>query len=395
MLPRTFEGAAGDLDRLITQGAEYVYGQSQPGLYGTYLTNAGRNAEAYAFIKSAYATANEAERPYLMNDWGIVLQNLGVSPRAAEPYFREAVRLNPNLWIAYANLMNVDLLAGDEEGAWRLGQIMIKRDGGRPGRAKESDFENLDLVDWNLLVWREANLADEKAHGGLGSQATASAPAIADIDARLHDPADAELQLQTAQSDAADPTIAAIGHFVHGRLAAEAGDVQRAAAEMEAFGAAMTNPIVSSNYGGYGCWIAPAEEAAGHPDKADAALKAGGHYVDCYRFQADILDHRGNWPGAQKAYADAVAIAPDLPAAYYSWGLALARHGDLRGAIVKLQAANVRGPGWGDPLKAWGDLLARQGQWKPALSKYDAALKLAPAWAALHQARDAAAARAG
>ncbi|HEX4096725.1 MAG TPA: tetratricopeptide repeat protein, partial [Caulobacteraceae bacterium] len=138
-------------------------------------------------------------------------------------------------------------------------------------------------------------------------------------------------------------------------------------------------------------WAAPAEEAAGRPEKADAILNATGRFVDCYRFRGDILDHRGNWPGAQKAYADAVAIAPDLPAAYYSWGVALADHGDLKGAIAELSAAHDRGPGWADPLKAWGDVLAREGQWKPALARYDAALKLAPAWAELHQARNAAA----
>ena len=185
----------------------------------------------------------------------------------------------------------------------------------------------------------------------------------------------------------------AMTHFVHGRLAAEAGDTARAAAEMEAFAAAYANPIVSSNYPGYTCWVAPAEEMAGHRDKADAVLKAAGRFVDCYRFEGDILDHRGDWAGAQGAYAQAVAIAPDLPAGYYSWGLALARHGDLAGAIAKLQAANQRGPHWADPLKAWGDVLARQGRWKEALAKYDAALKYAPAWAELHQARDAAAHR--
>jgi tetratricopeptide (TPR) repeat protein len=164
---------------------------------------------------------------------------------------------------------------------------------------------------------------------------------------------------------------------------------------MEAFLTSFSNPAISSNFGGYQCWVAPAEEAAGHPDKADAVLNAAGRFVDCYRFRADILDHRGNWPGAQAAYAQAVAIAPDLPAAYYSWGLALARHGDLKGAITRLSQAHDRGPGWADPLKAWGDVLAREGQWKPALGKYDAALKLAPAWAELHQARNAAATRAG
>jgi hypothetical protein len=38
-----------------------------------------------------------------------------------------------------------------------------------------------------------------------------------------------------------------------------------------------------------------------------------------------------------------VALAPDLPAGYFSWGVALAKHGDLPGAIAKLTAANQRG----------------------------------------------------
>jgi tetratricopeptide (TPR) repeat protein len=139
--------------------------------------------------------------------------------------------------------------------------------------------------------------------------------------------------------------------------------------------------------------VAPAEEAAGHPDRADAELRAGGHFIDCYRYRGDILDHRGQWAAAQQAYADAVAIAPDLPAAYYSWGVALARHGDLTGAIGKFELAHARGPRWADPLKAWADVLAREANWRAAVAKYDAALKFAPAWAQARQARDSAAGR--
>jgi tetratricopeptide (TPR) repeat protein len=138
-----------------------------------------------------------------------------------------------------------------------------------------------------------------------------------------------------------------------------------------------------------GGWIVPAEEAAGYPARADALLKATGTIVDCYRFRADILDGRGDWAGAQKAYAETVALAPDLPAAYYSWGVALATHGDLAGAAAKLRDANQRGPHWADPLKAWGDVLAKQGNVKEALAKYDAALKYAPNWKQLKEARDA------
>jgi tetratricopeptide (TPR) repeat protein len=200
------------------------------------------------------------------------------------------------------------------------------------------------------------------------------------------------LALKTTKEDPQDPTIGALTHFVRGRLAAEAGDAARAATEMQAFGAAYLDPTVSTSAPGYNCWIAPAEEAAGHPDKADAVLMAAGTFVDCYRFRADILDGRGDWVRAQKAYADAVALAPDLPGAYYSWGVALLKHGDLEGAVAKLKDANQRGPHWADPLKAWGDVLAKRGQAKEALAKYDEALKYAPNWAALTAAREAAAA---
>jgi transposase InsO family protein len=41
-------------------------------------------------------------------------------------------------------------------------------------------------------------------------------------------------------------------------------------------------------------------------------------------------------------------------------GVALARHGDLAGAEVKLKDANQRWPPWADPLKARGDQFRRQ-----------------------------------
>jgi hypothetical protein len=281
------------------------------------------------------------------------------------------------------------MLLGDEEGAWRDGEDMRTAAGGRPGQAREYNYGNWDYLTWNLRAWLDSVVADAEGNAGAGTGTNAAGPAIADIQARLHDPEAADLALRTTKDDPHDPTIAAMTHFVRGRLAAEAGDAARAATELEAFGIAYADPAVSQNYPGYSCWIAPAEEAAGHPEKADAVIKSAETFVDCYRFRADILDGRGDWPGAQKAYADAVALAPDLPAAYYSWGMAIAKHGDLAGAEVKLKDANKRGPHWADPLKAWGDVLVKQGNNREALVKYEEALKYAPNWKELKEAREA------
>jgi tetratricopeptide (TPR) repeat protein len=264
---------------------------------------------------------------------------------------------------------------------------MRKAAGGRPGRATELYFANVDTLTWNLGTWLRSIVADAESNAGVGTGLTTTGPAIADIQSRLHDVEGADLALKTLKEDPHDPSIGAIAHFVRGRLAAEGGDTATAATEMEVFGAANADPIVLTNYPGYNCWIAPAEEAAGHPEKADAVLNSGGTFVDCYRFRGDILDSRGDWTGAQEAYAQAVALAPDLPAAYYSWGLALGRHGDLPGALARLKDANQRGPHWADPLKAWGDVLLKQGHPKEALLKYSEALKYAPNWAALKEAR--------
>jgi tetratricopeptide (TPR) repeat protein len=388
---KTFSGKANELPRLTTQAAEYAYGQSEPALYSSYLSSAARDAEAIAFCQAAYNTTSKSDRPYLLNSWAIGLQNTGGSTQQALALYRAAVQMKPDFWVGYSNIQNALWLLGDEEGAWRAAEDMRRAAGGRPGRAPEKYYGNWDTLTWNLPAWRDLTIEDAESSAGVGTFTGAFGPTLADVYARMHDAEAAELALQTTKADTNDPSIEAITHFVRGLLAVEAHDSARAVTEMEAFQASFANPIVSSNYPGYTCWIAPVEEAAGHPDKADAVLAAAGTIVDCYRFRGDIRDGRGDWAGAQQAYAAAAALAPDLPAGYYSWGVALDRHGDLAGAEAKFKQANQRGPHWADPLKAWGDVLVQQGHPKEALAKYDEALKYAPNWKQLKEAREAAA----
>jgi tetratricopeptide (TPR) repeat protein len=337
-------------------------------------------------------SADLTERPGLLNAWAIAIQSTGGSTRESLALLRAAVKLKPDLWVVHSNIQNTLMILGQEDEAWRAGEEIRTAAGGRPGRAPESYYVNWDYLTWNLRAWLDATVTNAETNAGGGTHVASAGPIIADIQARLHDPEAAEFSLKTTKEDPHDPTIAALSHFVRGWLAAESGDVgdvARAATEMEAFGAAYSNPFVSGNIPGYNCWIAPAEDAAGRPDQADALLKSAGTFVDCYRFRADILDRRGDWASAQKAYADAVALAPNLPAAYFSWGVALAKHGDLDGAVAKLALANQRGPHWADPLKSWGDVLVKQGNAKKALAKYDEAMNYAPNWKELKDARDA------
>ena len=145
--------------------------------------------------------------------------------------------------------------------------------------------------------------------------------------------------------------------------------------------------MTSASIGSF-CPVALVEEAAGRSEKADEVFRTAVRSVDCLRFQGDVLREKGRWDEAQKAYAEAVAYAPDLPAGYYSWGVALLKHNDLAGALEKLSAAHKRGAHWADPLKSIGDVFALQGRKKEALSAYDQALRLAPAWKELRRLRE-------
>jgi tetratricopeptide (TPR) repeat protein len=164
----------------------------------------------------------------------------------------------------------------------------------------------------------------------------------------------------------------------------EGGDAETTSAGIDpvassvAMDAAKYDPLLANKVGDY------LERQA----EAQAIYAAEPNTVACRAFHADGLEHRGDHVGADAAYAQAIALAPDLPFAYHRQGLTLLARGDLDAAAAKFEAAHIRGPHWADPLKGEGDVLARKGQWAAAVARYDQALKFAPAWAELHQARD-------
>jgi tetratricopeptide (TPR) repeat protein len=389
--PRTFSGPAGSLGPLTRSAAEYVYGQSAPGGWALRLTSEGRFAEAIEFVQAMLPSSSAADKPYLLMARAIALEPTGGSPQEARVVYRAALKLKPDLWDAWISLQTTSMDLGDEQGAWTAAEEMRIAAGGRPGKAPPGAYQTWDLLTWNLSTLLAEQSADPAAATGGAMLLNSAGVTAADIRARLHDLDGAQQSMDAAAGSVNSAAGGAMANRLRARLAVESGDLALAATQVAAFDAANTSSAVTADVGSLNCWLAPAEEAAGHHDRADAILLSSGTFVDCYRFRADILDGRGDWPAAKKAYGAAVALARNLPAAYYSWGLALLRHGDLAAAEEKLGSAHERGPHWADPLKAWGDLLMKQGKAREALAKYDEALKYAPHWVTLGEARTAAA----
>ena len=397
ILPKTFIGEARYLDKLLTQAGEYAYGQSQPGLFAAYLANNDRNDEAIRFSQTAYARADSSERPYVLNYWANAIAGRGAdgAMREALPLYREALRRKPDYWTAYNNIMYALNGLGDEEGLVRVSEQLKLAAGGRPGRAPEHEYQNYDRTVWDLPAERAEAIADVESHSGIGTTGSAGGAEnlqVAQYEVQMHDVEAATLRLNTTPVDAKYVPDVAQATFVRALLAEEKNDPEAAAREWDAYVEAYANPSVRTNDPHTICFAAPSYEKTGQSAKAEAALNAVGALtlVDCYRFRGDILDLRGDWPNAQAWYAKAVKLAPSVPSGYYSWGMALVRHGNLEGAAEKFNSANRLGPHWADPLKAWGDVLMKQGQAKKAIEKYNEALKYAPNWTALKDSREAA-----
>jgi hypothetical protein len=392
--PQTFVAHVGDLHKLAVDAAQYVYSEAQPALWAIFLSGENRFQESVDFVKAHYATADAADRPHLLNIWAIGVENTTKDLAAGVKLYRAAIALQPDFWVAYNNLQVDMVRLGKEEEAWRIGEDLRKAAGGRPGRAPETLYSTWDVLTGNLQANLNSTIADAQANSGVGTTVGSDATAVADMQVRLHDLSAAELTMQTTSPDDKDPTIAAGLHFARGEIALEQGDAVVAVREFGALVAATSDPMIWAIYAGTSsCWLGRAQRASGMHAQAEATLKSAGAFVDCYRFEGDTRDELGDWPGAQEWYAKAVDLAPDLPAGYFSWGVALAKHGDFESASAKLRRANQKGPHWADPLKAWGDVLLKQGKHEDALDKYNEALRYAPNWQELRVARDAVAKR--
>ena len=100
---------------------------------------------------------------------GISILAVGGTVREGLSLLEQSLQLKPDNWSAYTNVINARMMLGDERGAWRQSQEMIKAAGGRPGKAREYTYINTDYLSWNLpALLREARYnADTNGDGEL------------------------------------------------------------------------------------------------------------------------------------------------------------------------------------------------------------------------------------
>jgi tetratricopeptide (TPR) repeat protein len=385
--PKTFTGGPSDLRKLSREAAEYIYGEAEPALYATWLTNTRRYGDAVRFISQVYPRVDDRQRPALANTWGNALSSSGHIREAVDRY-RLSVSIDPHYWKSWANLVGAISYVQGEEAAYRVGMHMQALARSSPSDDQPRPVDLLNFLplkqDWPALL-RSFEL-DVSSSNGAGTQADIASPFMADFAARMHDWQGAARYL--AASDPDDPITRAQSELDAGYRAIERGDYAGAVAPLQAFyGAWSSDMNIRYNYFDQPCFLGLALGMSGRDAEAWAVFTRAGRWQRCEAYRAMILEHKGDWRTAAQAYRAAIALAPDLPFAYNAWGEALARRGDLAGAAAAFREANKRGPHWADPLKNWGDVLRRLHQPSAARAKYEEATRYAPRWQALARAK--------
>lgn len=385
---RTFTGPEAEMPRLITEAAEYIYGQFEPQLFASYLLETQRNDDAERFIPEAYAR-HPGSRGALAYDWGLLLTGRGRPAEAVEK-LRLALRYLPKdrqVWeMLIANLFEVE----GEEAAARAGRQMarLKDEEGVP---MESAAHLILLQDWTRTVEvAEADVAATGGEGVLGGQEIS----LADAEGRRHDFPGAFRHLASADPD--DILTTATRHIVETYRGIARDDHAGALAAAEALDTLwQADQDVAFTFYDAPCFLGLAEGLSGRYRQAEAAFVRGDRYVACAAFRADVLEAQGKTAEADRQYGVAIRLAPSLPFAYQRRGLALLARGDTARAITRFRDAHTRGPRWADPLKGWGDALAAQGRWAEAAAKYAEAEPFAPHWPELLRAHATALERLG
>jgi tetratricopeptide (TPR) repeat protein len=389
----TFEGA--DLSPLVGKSAEHIMDSTQPYLFSVWLSATGRPDEGRRrMLELAESNAPASERAWAYG--GLVNQEPEYS--LAKAYGEEAIRLKPDLVIAWGNLPGRDRAVGHDEAALKERETEIALLNGRAGG--DVSREQLTVVRLGATADFASYRGDYAGAAALDRQALDVAgltyrrsqvlSSLASVLAEEHDlrasRADARLDdIFKWQGYGAGSYQYVLLHRVLANCdaASQVDDwnmVVRTVDELPNLLAGRAFPMMLPN-----AELAYSFARLGNYSGAHALIAATP--LDCYlcvRMRGKIRAAERNWDSAAYWFAEAVKQGPSLPFADTDWGEMLLHRGDYDAAIAKFKRAKANGPHFADPLEMWGEALMRQNRSDLALAKFAEAGKYAPNWARLH-----------
>jgi tetratricopeptide (TPR) repeat protein len=400
---RAFDGADGDLDRMIDLSAEQVFCATQLYRCAVHLDGLGRRAEALQVLDRLARIGPPTERLWALADATAIQTEAGDAALAIATG-RKGLALDPNFLFLRWNLS-----APYGRRGWTEAQL-----GELHAVARILQHEQPDLEPARLAELRQASTSDLAAALGDFQSAfeadnVAVSRAVGDEISRarmrrlrdaigLHDRATQDLALAALSHQPPPANLLARGAAVEMAaqrlsVALDRSDATALPAMIAALEAAQAADPANAAVGLNALVLARAKIAVGDTAGASAMLTAAP--ADCYFCaiaRGELARAQGDAHAADTWFIRAAQLGPSLPFADEAWGRVELARGHLSVAPGRFASAVKSAPRWADPQKGWGDVLARQGLWREALEHYDAALKLAPAWPELRQARAAAAA---
>jgi tetratricopeptide (TPR) repeat protein len=396
---RRFESPTGDLDKLVADGAELIYRQTQPYRFAIYAGRSGREAERYPILKQLSADPSPIEQKWAYNGLSFDLASRGAFSNSVAMANR-ALRIDPDMSPAMANGAFAHGRLGHEQTMLDMIRRSIETQLGNPeydpriaasnvcGRMITVSTAARDPVTSDRSVECFDGLAGEHENDVRAAKANAAL--------LRHDPVPVMAFRFEAANGYSLAEAARLTAEVHLLGEIEYGASPRLAAALDQFRKLAVLPPADFRSNFYRL-SAPMND---RPLETEALLLLGrgreaatliaATPLDCYlcvRMRGRVAQVLGDGNGADRWFAAAVRLGPRLAPAYADWGSSLAQRRRFGDSEAHLKKAIELAPNWTDPLKYWGDMLAAQGKRAEALRKYDAAVRLAPKWFELRRAR--------
>lgn len=397
-------GDPGDVESLVKQAAEKIYGVTQPYRFATYL---GRNS-----LQNPDARARFLQRMRQLRDHGTLADRIWAytalatdaqitDPMRAPAISRQDIRLAPGFALGYLNAAYDERAIGHPEAGLRYGRkveaLLSQGNAGMSSPTHDSSLARISAENAEALGDFAGALRDFQKTIRLpdysGDVIVARIGRVRSL-ARLHEPNAARRALEALPAQPNSVSTFYLGFFT-ARIRAAIGDWQAILSDRAGYKSRMANlpppPVVTARFKteitGRRYWPFVAQALAHTGQFAAAHALIARTPTDCYeclRIRGEIDTLEKNWTGAAQWYARAVKAAPSIPFAYTEWGAMLLREGKLDAAIAKFARANRKGPHFADPLEMSGEALIAKNRSDLAVAKFKQANKYTPKWGRLH-----------